>query len=138
MLGASLRALTSALVYQKVFKLSNSARSQKSIGEIQNLMSFDCKQFGDQMMLLPSLFAAPVQIISILVLLYFYLGPSMLLGVAIMILAVPISGIAFGKVAGHRKKQSVHMDKRLKLLSEMAQVEICCYCECALVHCSEV
>eukprot|EP00959_Pyramimonas_sp_CCMP1952_P071609 1495426-Pyramimonas_sp.AAC.1 len=121
MLGASVRALTSALVYQKVFRLSNSARSQKSIGELQNLMSFDCKQFGDQMMLLPSLFSAPVQIISILILLYVYLGPTMLLGVAIMIFSVPVSGIAFAKVAGHRKKQSVHMDKRLKLLSEMVQ-----------------
>jgi hypothetical protein len=98
MLGASIRALSSALVYQKVFKLSNSARGQKSIGEIQNLMAFDCKQFGDQMMSLPSLFSAPVQILSILTLLYIYLGPSMFVGVAVMILAIPATGVAFGKV----------------------------------------
>lgn len=52
----------------------------RSIGEIQNLMAFDAKSVGELVTLMPNLISSPINIVLILTLLGFIIGPSMLLG----------------------------------------------------------
>jgi hypothetical protein len=52
----------------------------RSIGEIQNLMAFDAKSVGELVTLMPNLISSPINIILILTLLGFIIGPCMLLG----------------------------------------------------------
>eukprot|EP00854_Cymbomonas_tetramitiformis_P002584 gene2584-3337_t len=119
LLGMAIRGLAAALIYEKTFLLSNAARGEKSIGEIQNLMSNDAKSLGDTMMILPNLVSGPTMVILVIVLLVMLLGPSALMGLAILLCSFPITGVAFKHIGAARVQQSIEMDSRLKYLSEM-------------------
>ncbi|MGH0139362.1 UNVERIFIED_CONTAM: hypothetical protein FKN15_009702 [Acipenser sinensis] len=91
-LGMRVRTAIMAAVYKKALVVSNAARKESTVGEIVNLMSADAQRFMDVTNFIHLLWSCPLQIIVSLVFLWEELGPSVLAGLATMILLVPLNG----------------------------------------------
>jgi ATP-binding cassette, subfamily C (CFTR/MRP), member 1 len=73
--------------------LSNAARKKSTVGEIVNLMAVDAQRFMELTTYLNMLWSAPFQMIVSLVFLWMILGPSILAGVGVMVLMIPINAV---------------------------------------------
>ncbi|NXN36277.1 MRP1 protein, partial [Rhinoptilus africanus] len=107
------------LIYKKALTLANSSRRNYTTGEIVNLMSADAQQLMDLTVNINLLWSAPFQIIMAVVFLWKELGPSVLAGVAVLLLVIPINALIAAKVKRLKKSQMRYSDQRVKLLSEM-------------------
>ncbi|XP_061222664.1 multidrug resistance-associated protein 1-like isoform X5 [Neopsephotus bourkii] len=107
------------LIYKKALTLANSSRRNYTTGEIVNLMSADTQQLMEMAVNLNLLWSAPFQILMAVVFLWKELGPSVLAGVALLLLVIPINALIAAKVKRLKKNQMKNSDQRVKLLSEM-------------------
>jgi len=74
-------------------KLSNAARKKSTVGEIVNLMSVDAQCLLELSTHVNMIWSAPFQICICLYFLWTVLGPSILAGVGVMILMIPINAV---------------------------------------------
>ncbi|XP_054702251.1 ATP-binding cassette sub-family C member 3 isoform X2 [Grus americana] len=89
--GMRLRTGITGVIYRKSLVITNSAKRSSTVGEIVNLMSVDAQRFTDLMTFLNMLWSAPLQIFLALYFLWQTLGPSVLAGVAVMVLLIPFN-----------------------------------------------
>uniref|UniRef100_A0A4W5R9F2 ABC-type glutathione-S-conjugate transporter n=1 Tax=Hucho hucho TaxID=62062 RepID=A0A4W5R9F2_9TELE len=89
--GMRLRTSIIGAIYRKSLIITNAAKRTSTVGEIVNLMSVDAQRFMDLTTFLNMLWSAPLQIILALYFLWQNLGPSVLAGVAVMILLIPLN-----------------------------------------------
>uniref|UniRef100_A0A4X2LR57 ATP binding cassette subfamily C member 6 n=1 Tax=Vombatus ursinus TaxID=29139 RepID=A0A4X2LR57_VOMUR len=115
--SAKIKTAVIGLLYKKALNLSNSSRKKFSTGEIINLFSRDAQQLMDLTVNLNILWSAPLQILMAIVLLWQELGPSVLAGVAVLVLVIPINAL----VANRLKIQTKNKDQQIKLLNEVLQ-----------------
>lgn len=117
--GMRVRSAIVGSVYRKAIKLSSSARKGSTVGEIVNLMSVDAQRMLDTVSYINVLWSGPLQIILALYFLWQQLGPSVLAGVAVMVLLIPFNGF----VATRARKIQVHnmeyKDGRIKITNEV-------------------
>ncbi|XP_053167408.1 ATP-binding cassette sub-family C member 2-like isoform X2 [Hemicordylus capensis] len=109
------------LVYKKGLTLSSASRQKYTTGEIVNLMSADVQQLMEMTVNLNLLWSAPFQILLAVVFLWKELGPSVLAGVAMLLLVVPVNAIVAAKVKKLKKSQMKYADQRIKFLNEIFQ-----------------
>ncbi|XP_009882172.1 PREDICTED: multidrug resistance-associated protein 1-like, partial [Charadrius vociferus] len=107
------------LLYKKALTLANSSRRNYTTGEIVNLMSADAQQLMELTVNINLLWSAPFQVIMAVIFLWKELGPSVLAGVAVLLLVIPINALIAAKVKRLKKSQMKYSDQRVKLLSEM-------------------
>ncbi|XP_048349014.1 multidrug resistance-associated protein 1-like isoform X2 [Sphaerodactylus townsendi] len=107
------------LLYKKALNLSSSSRQKYTTGEIVNLMSTDVQQLMDLTINLNLLWSAPFQILLTIIFLWQELGPSVLAGIGMLLLVVPINVYVAARVKQLRKSQSKNTDQRVKLLNEI-------------------
>ncbi|XP_009954805.1 PREDICTED: multidrug resistance-associated protein 1-like, partial [Leptosomus discolor] len=107
------------LIYKKALTLANSSRRNYTTGEIVNLMSADAQQLMELAVNINLLWSAPFQVIMAVIFLWKELGPSVLAGVALLLLVIPINALIAAKVKRLKKSQMRYSDQRVKLLSEM-------------------
>jgi len=74
-------------------RLSNSALGKTTIGQMVNLLSNDVNRFDTSLLFLHNLWAAPLQLIICTGLLWNKIGPSVLVGTALLIAAVPLQSM---------------------------------------------
>ena len=72
--------------------MSNDARKEATVGEIVNLMSVDAQRLQDFAGYLWMLWSCPFQIAIAVYMLWNTIGPSVLAGLVVMILLIPVSG----------------------------------------------
>lgn len=116
--GIRLKSSLISAVYMKSLRLSNSARAAKSTGDIVNLMAVDCQRVQDASQFGQHLWSAPLQILLCLVSLYQLLGYSMFAGVTIMVIMIPINGLATTVFKNLQKQQMKNKDARSRLIAE--------------------
>ena len=102
-----------------MLKLSNAARRTSTVGEIVNLMSVDAQRFNDMMTYINMLWSGPLQISISIYFLWVTLGPSILAGVAVMLLMIPINAVITNKLKQFQVKQMNLKDKRIKMMNEI-------------------
>uniref|UniRef100_A0A8D2LRY7 Multidrug resistance-associated protein 1 n=1 Tax=Varanus komodoensis TaxID=61221 RepID=A0A8D2LRY7_VARKO len=107
--GMRLKTAVIGAVYRKALVITNSARKTSTVGEIVNLMSVDAQRFMDLATYINMIWSAPLQVVLALYLLWQNLGPSVLAGVAVMLLLVPVNAVA------HMNSK----DNRIKLMNEI-------------------
>ncbi|XP_071976750.1 multidrug resistance-associated protein 1-like isoform X2 [Engystomops pustulosus] len=117
--GMRLKTAIVGLVYRKALVISNAARRTSTIGEIVNLMSVDAQRFMDLATYINMIWSAPLQVILALYLLWQNLGPSVLAGVAVMILLVPVNAVIAMKSKKYQVVQMKCKDNRIKLMNEI-------------------
>ncbi|KFO27170.1 canalicular multispecific organic anion transporter 1 [Fukomys damarensis] len=118
-LGMSVRTTIMASVYKKALTLSNANRKEYTIGETVNLMSVDAQKLMDVSSYIHLLWSSVLQIALSILFLWQELGPSVLAGVGVMVLLVPINGILVHKNRNIQFKTMKYKDKRLKLMNEI-------------------
>ncbi|XP_071175210.1 multidrug resistance-associated protein 1-like isoform X1 [Mytilus edulis] len=117
--GMRARSAMIAAVYKKSLTMNNQARKTSTVGEIVNLMGVDCQRLQDMSGYLWMLWSAPFQIVLATLLLWQQLGPSVLAGLAVMILLIPINGAISVKQRNMQTALMRYKDARLKLMNEV-------------------
>ncbi|XP_046783234.1 multidrug resistance-associated protein 1 isoform X1 [Gallus gallus] len=117
--GMRLKTAIVGVIYRKALVITNSARKTSTVGEIVNLMSVDAQRFMDLATYINMIWSAPLQVILALYLLWRNLGPSVLAGVAVMILLVPINAVMAMKTKTYQVAQMKSKDNRIKLMNEI-------------------
>lgn len=79
------------MCFVQALLLNNSARKESTAGEMVNLMSVDAQRLMDLMTYVNTVWSAPLQIIVSLYFLYNTMGVSILAGVGVMILLIPVN-----------------------------------------------
>lgn len=119
LVGLRMRTALIAAIYRKALRMSNSARKESTVGEIVNLMSVDAQRFMDVTAYINMIWSAPLQIALALYFLWQILGPSVLSGLAVMIILIPVNALLAGKVRNLQIKQMKNKDERVKLMNEV-------------------
>uniref|UniRef100_A0A8C9NP64 ATP binding cassette subfamily C member 3 n=2 Tax=Serinus canaria TaxID=9135 RepID=A0A8C9NP64_SERCA len=117
--GMRLRTGITGVIYRKSLVITNSAKRSSTVGEIVNLMSVDAQRFMDLVSFLNMLWSAPLQIFLALYFLWQTLGPSVLAGVAVMVLLIPFNSAIAIKTRAFQVEQMRYKDSRIKLMNEI-------------------
>ncbi|XP_066442933.1 ATP-binding cassette sub-family C member 3 [Eleutherodactylus coqui] len=117
--GMRLRSAITGIIYRKSLVITNAAKRSSTVGEVVNLMSVDAQRFQDLTTFLNMLWSAPLQICLALYFLWQTLGPSVLAGVAIMVLLIPINAFIAMKTRAFQVEQMQYKDSRIKLMNEV-------------------
>ncbi|KAJ4949341.1 hypothetical protein JOQ06_020856 [Pogonophryne albipinna] len=118
-LGMKVRTAIIAAVYKKALVVSNDTRKESTVGETVNLMSADAQRFNDMTNFIHLLWSCPMQILLSIVFLWIELGPSVLAGLAVIVLMGPINGLIANKARKIQIKSMKFKDKRLKIMNEI-------------------
>ncbi|XP_055685130.1 multidrug resistance-associated protein 1 isoform X4 [Lutzomyia longipalpis] len=117
--GLRIRTALISAIYRKALVLSNSARKESTVGEIVNLMAVDAQRFMDLTAYINMIWSAPLQIALALYFLWDILGPSVLAGLAVMIILIPVNSVIANKVKTLQIRQMKNKDERVKLMNEV-------------------
>uniref|UniRef100_A0A914ULK3 ABC-type glutathione-S-conjugate transporter n=1 Tax=Plectus sambesii TaxID=2011161 RepID=A0A914ULK3_9BILA len=117
--GINIQSVLIAAVYKKTLRLSNAARRQKTAGEIVNLMAIDADRFQLITPQIQQYWSSPFQIILAMIFLWRTLGPSVITGILVMVIFIPLN---FGISIFVKKLQVKQMrckDERIKMTNEV-------------------
>lgn len=117
--GMRIKTALTASIYTKSLKLSNEGRASKSTGDIVNLMAVDTQRLQDLTQYGQQLWSAPYQITLCMISLYQLVGISMLAGVGMMIVMIPVNGLLARLMKRLQKEQMKNKDARTKITSEI-------------------
>jgi ABC-type multidrug transport system fused ATPase/permease subunit len=122
--GLHARTTIQAAVYAKVLRISNSARTKSSkhggvADTLINLQSTDCRSIEMVYWMWMYTWAAPLQVVVTTVLLYLQLGWSVFLGIAVLVLLLPVQKSVMGRLKKYTKAASESSDQRIKLITEI-------------------
>ncbi|XP_074651922.1 multidrug resistance-associated protein 1-like isoform X2 [Tubulanus polymorphus] len=118
-LGMRVKSAVIAAIYKKALTMSNEARKTSTVGEIVNLMSVDAQRLQDVAGYLWMVWSCPLQITLAVWQLWNELGPSVLAGVAVMVLLLPLNGVIATKQRSLQLTQMQLKDSRIKLMNEV-------------------
>uniref|UniRef100_A0A8C1BEP1 ATP-binding cassette, sub-family C (CFTR/MRP), member 9 n=1 Tax=Cyprinus carpio carpio TaxID=630221 RepID=A0A8C1BEP1_CYPCA len=113
--------LRGAMIYNKILRLSTSNMSmgEMTLGQINNLVAIETNQLMWFLFLCPNLWAMPVQIIMGVILLYYLLGNSALIGAGVILLLAPVQYLIATKLADTQKSTLDYSTDRLKKTTEI-------------------
>uniref|UniRef100_A0A8C0PU77 ATP binding cassette subfamily C member 8 n=2 Tax=Canis lupus familiaris TaxID=9615 RepID=A0A8C0PU77_CANLF len=119
--GINLRGAIQTKIYNKIMHLSTSNLSmgEMTAAQICNLVAIDTNQLMWFFFLCPNLWAMPVQIIVGVILLYYILGVSALIGAAVIILLAPVQYFVATKLSQAQRSTLEYSNERLKQTNEM-------------------
>ncbi|XP_065085908.1 ATP-binding cassette sub-family C member 4-like [Ochlerotatus camptorhynchus] len=119
--GMKLRIGCCALIYQKALQLTTTLSADGLSGRIINLMSNDVSRFDYAIIFLNDLWKGPVELVIVSVLVYRLIGPTGLIGIAILLLFIPGQAWLGKQAASFRLKTAMATDERVKFTNEVIQ-----------------
>lgn len=120
-----MKTAISSSVYRKSLRLASSAQQQTTLGEIVNLMQVDATKVEMFMLQLHTLWDGLFQIAGYMTILGMLLGPSCLVGLLIIFLAIPVMGKITGRMFGYNRSMVKYTDERVKTENEALQGIMC-------------
>ncbi|SGZ40190.1 related to Metal resistance protein YCF1 [Hanseniaspora guilliermondii] len=117
--GMNCRSGLTSIIYKKALRLGSENNELGSTGDIVNLMSVDVQRLQDLFQWGQIIWSGPTQLFLALFELYQLLGKSMFVGVAIIMVMVPINSTIIRYQKSLQKKQMGYKDSRTKLISEI-------------------
>ncbi|XP_029718005.2 ATP-binding cassette sub-family C member 4-like [Aedes albopictus] len=119
--GMKLRIGCCALIYQKALQLSTTLSADGLSGRIINLISNDVSRFDYAVIFFHDLWKGPVELVIVSVLVYRLMGPTALIGIAILLLFIPGQGWLGKLAASFRLRAAMATDERVKFTNEVIQ-----------------
>ncbi|KAG1791532.1 P-loop containing nucleoside triphosphate hydrolase protein [Suillus plorans] len=117
--GMRVRAGLVTAIYKKSLVLSSDERGSRASGDIVNLMSVDASRLQDLCTYGLIAISGPFQITLAFVSLYNLLGWSAFVGVAIMIISIPLNTAIARMLKKMQEQQMKNRDRRTRLMSEL-------------------
>ncbi|ODA81221.1 hypothetical protein RJ55_04185 [Drechmeria coniospora] len=117
--GMRIKGGLGSTIYRKSMRLSNEGRSSKSTGDIVNYMAVDAQRLQDLTQFAQQAWSAPFQIIICMVSLYNLVGWSMMAGIVVMIVMMPVQGFVAKIMKNLQKDQMKNKDARSRLINEI-------------------
>ncbi|KAM9754739.1 ATP-binding cassette sub-family C member 8 isoform 1-T1 [Menidia menidia] len=119
--GINLRGAIQTKIYNKIMRLctSNMSMGELTVAQICNLVAIDTNQLMWFFFLCPNLWAMPVQIIVGVILLYYLLGISALIGATVIALLAPVQYFVATKLSQTQKSTLEYSSERLKKTNEL-------------------
>ncbi|XP_061628449.1 ATP-binding cassette sub-family C member 8 isoform X3 [Phyllopteryx taeniolatus] len=119
--GIKLRGAIQTKIYNKIMRLctSNMSMGELTVAQICNLVAIDTNQLMWFFFLCPNLWAMPVQIIVGVILLYYLLGISALIGATVIAVLAPIQYFVATKLSQTQKSTLEYSSERLKKTNEL-------------------
>ncbi|XP_069971268.1 multidrug resistance-associated protein 1 [Penaeus vannamei] len=118
-LSARIRSAIMTAVYRKALSLSGTARRESSVGEIVNLMAVDAQILGRIFSPICFVVTFPVIIVASISFLWQELGASVLAGVAVLVLLVPLTSFLANRVKVLQQANMKFGDQRVKMMNEI-------------------
>lgn len=118
-MGAKIQVALTGAVYSKTLKLSNSARRDRTVGEIVNVMALDIERFQMITSQIQQYWSSPFQITLALIFLFNTLGVAAVPGVIVMVAFIPMSFLASFFTRSYIMRQMKLKDQRTKLINEI-------------------
>ncbi|KAK3576577.1 hypothetical protein CHS0354_011254, partial [Potamilus streckersoni] len=117
--GMRIKSALIAAIYKKALVLKNEVFKETTAGEIMNFISVDCERVQVITNDLHKLWSAPMLMILAMGLLYNTLGSSVISGLGVLLLLIPINGITAIKQRQFQTRQMAFKDSRIKLMNEI-------------------
>ncbi|KAM8862147.1 ATP-binding cassette sub-family C member 8 isoform 1-T1 [Synchiropus picturatus] len=119
--GINLRGAIQTKIYNKIMRLctSNMSMGELTVAQICNLVAIDTNQLMWFFFLCPNLWAMPVQIIVGVILLYYLLGVSALIGATVIAVLAPVQYFVATKLSQTQKSTLEYSSERLKKTNEL-------------------
>ncbi|KAG0344609.1 hypothetical protein BG004_004331 [Podila humilis] len=117
--GIEVRTALIAMIYRKSLKLSSSAKQKSTAGEINNHMSVDAERWPDAITFLPMYISIPYELAIAVWLLYNQIGWSVFVGIATIVLMMPIQGFVAKFFTKNKAEKLEAMDQRIRLMNEV-------------------
>uniref|UniRef100_A0AAY4D5P4 ATP-binding cassette, sub-family C (CFTR/MRP), member 8 n=1 Tax=Denticeps clupeoides TaxID=299321 RepID=A0AAY4D5P4_9TELE len=119
--GINLRGAIQTKIYNKIMRLctSNMSMGEMTVGQICNLVAIDTNQLTWFFFLCPNLWAMPVQIVVGVILLYYLLGISALIGATVIAVLAPVQYFVATKLSQAQKSTLEYSSERLKKTNEL-------------------
>ncbi|XP_058859188.1 ATP-binding cassette sub-family C member 8-like isoform X2 [Acipenser ruthenus] len=119
--GINLRGAIQTKIYNKIMRLctSNMSMGEMTVGQICNLVAIDTNQLMWFFFLCPNLWAMPVQIVVGVILLYYLLGISALIGATVIAVLAPVQYFVATKLSQAQKSTLEYSNERLKKTTEL-------------------
>ncbi|KAM3870280.1 ATP-binding cassette sub-family C member 8 [Diretmus argenteus] len=119
--GINLRGAIQTKIYNKIMRLctSNMSMGELTVAQICNLVAIDTNQLMWFFFLCPNLWAMPVQIIVGVILLYYLLGISALIGATVIAVLAPVQYFVATKLSRAQKSTLEYSSERLKKTNEL-------------------
>ncbi|KAM9529299.1 ATP-binding cassette sub-family C member 8-like [Salvelinus alpinus] len=119
--GINLRGAIQTKIYNKIMRLctSNMSMGELTVGQICNLVAIDTNQLMWFFFLCPNLWAMPVQIIVGVILLYYLLGISALIGATVIAVLAPVQYFVATKLSQAQQSTLEYSSERLKKTNEL-------------------
>ncbi|CAG9825399.1 unnamed protein product [Phaedon cochleariae] len=118
-LGMKLRIACCSLIYRKTLKLSKRALVNTTIGQMINLLSNDVNRFDNGFKYFHYLWAAPLETLVIMYILYRESDITGLAGFSILVIFIPLQMILGKLTTIFRQKTAIKTDERVRLMSEI-------------------
>lgn len=117
--GMNIRTGITNAIFRKSLVLSSEARATRTTGDTVNLMSIDTQRLQDVCSNGNMIWSGPFQITLCLVSLYKLMGPTMWVGVFILLILIPINSYLAQIQKGLQQRQMKDKDTRTRLTSEL-------------------
>lgn len=118
-LGMKMRVACCSLLYRKALALSRAALNQTTVGQMVNLLSNDVNRFDTGVIFLHYLWVGPLQTLIVVCVLWSYMGPAILAGIAILLLFIPLQAF-MGKIFSKFRTQTAQLsDDRIRIMNEI-------------------
>ncbi|KAH8359394.1 hypothetical protein KR093_006509 [Drosophila rubida] len=118
-LGMKMRVALCSLMYRKSLRLSRTALSDTSIGQVVNLLSNDVGRFDGILLTLHFIWLAPLELLMVTYFMYEKIGIACLFGVALMLLFLPLQAYLAKKTSALRLRTAMRTDERVRMMNEI-------------------
>ncbi|KND92339.1 Metal resistance protein YCF1 [Tolypocladium ophioglossoides CBS 100239] len=117
--GMRIKGGLGSTIYRKSLRLSNEGRSSKTTGDIVNYMAVDAQRLQDLTQFAQQAWSAPFQITICMISLYNLVGWSLMAGIVVMIVMMPVQGFVARIMKNLQKDQMKNKDARSRLINEI-------------------
>jgi ABC-type multidrug transport system fused ATPase/permease subunit len=119
--GIIIRSAVTSAIYEKSLKLSPKGREGLTSGIVTNLVATDTQKLFEVMHDGHMIWAAPLAILIVVVLMFILIGPSCFIGALILVALVPISKRVASMIVQIRKLRIKVADERIEIITAMLQ-----------------
>ena len=119
--GVALRASVVNILYQHILQLSPQGQQGLSSGEVTNLVAVDTQKLFEVTQEAHLIWALPLSVLLVSFFLYRTLGPSTLVGIAVLIGFVPLIERVTSRMLAVRQIRTSYTDRRVEIVSNMLQ-----------------